>query len=141
MNTNPEGDTRAKVLVVDDEVAILITLKRILEFAGYEVQTAESGREGLGAFQQKPWDLVILDRSMPGMSGEEVAVEVKRIAPRVPIVLITGSPNAVFRRELFDVVIAKPFRTTELLECLARVLARYAEITGQAPRFRMVGSH
>src|SRR5260221_561233 len=83
MNTNSESDAHAKVLVVDDEPAILMTLKKILQYAGYEVQTAQSGREGLNVFQQRQWDLVTLDRSMPDMNGEEVATKMKQMAPNV----------------------------------------------------------
>jgi DNA-binding response OmpR family regulator len=124
MNPNSEPNARAKVLVVDDEPAILITLQRILQQAGYEVQTAQSGREGLDAFRQGHWDLVTVDRSMPEMNGETVASEMRKIASHIPIILITGFPDAVLRRELFDAVLAKPFRTAELLECFTRVLGK-----------------
>ena len=116
MNTHSEGDTRLRVLVVDDEPTILMMLKKLLQPAGYEVQTAESGREGLRAFQQGTWDLVTVDRAMPEMNGEETATQMRNIAPEVPIILITGFPGAVVRPELFDAVLAKPFRSTELLQ-------------------------
>jgi DNA-binding response OmpR family regulator len=124
MNTNSASDARGKILVVDDEPTILFTLKRILEQAGYEVRTAESGSEGLAAFRQGHWDLVTLDRSMPEMSGEEVAAEMKRIAPTVPIILITGFTTAVVRRELFDMILPKPFRVAELLERFKQILSK-----------------
>ena len=124
MNTNSQGDARVRVLVVDDEPTILMMLKRILQPTGYEVQTAQSGHEALSAFQQGEWDLVTLDRSMPEMNGEETATQMRTIAPAVPIILITGFPNAVTRPELFDAVLAKPFRSVELLECVAQALAK-----------------
>jgi len=139
MNTNPETGARPKVLVVDDEAAILFTLKRILEHSGYEVQTAASAREGLTAFQQGPWDLVTLDRSMPEMNGEEVAAEMRRIAPQIPLILITGFPQAVLRPELFDAVVGKPFRPAELLQCFSAALARRAVGSSQLPQSRMAG--
>ncbi|MDR3403732.1 MAG: response regulator [Chthoniobacter sp.] len=139
MNTNPAAEARVKVLVVDDETAILFTLKRILEYSGYEVHTASSGREGLSAFQQGQWDLVTLDRSMPEMNGEEVAAEMRRIAPHVPLILITGFPNAVLRPALFDTVLGKPFRPQELLQCFTEALVRRAKGAGQSPPFRMAG--
>ncbi len=143
MNANTEATARLKVLVVDDEAAILVILKRILEHAGYEVQTASSGREGLTAFQQGPWDLVTLDRSMPEMNGEEVAVEIKRVAPHVPLIQITGFPHAVLRPELFDAVLGKPFPPAELLQCFSQTLARRAGGAGQLPQSRMAvcGGH
>lgn len=110
-----------KVLVIDDEPAILFTLKRILEHSGYEVATASSGLEGLTAFQEGHWDMVTLDRSMPGMNGEEVAVELRRLSPQTPLILITGFPGAVVRPQLFDAILPKPFRPAELLERLAQL--------------------
>src|SRR5271156_18494 len=106
MNTNSEGDTPARVLVVDDEPTILLMLRKLLQPAGYEVQTAPSGREGLDAFQRGQWDVVTVDRAMPEMEGEEVATKRRNIAPRVPIILITGFPGAVIRPELFDAILA-----------------------------------
>ncbi|MEI9898456.1 MAG: response regulator [Chthoniobacter sp.] len=139
MNTNPETDARVRVLVVDDEAAILFTLKRILEHAGYEVQTASSGREGLIAFQQGGWDLVTLDRSMPEMNGEEVAAEMKRIAPQVPLILITGFPHAVVQPGLFNAILGKPFRPAELWHTFSQILARRRGSAGQLPQGRMAG--
>lgn len=132
MNTNTEHDGRRKVLIVDDEPAILFTLKRILEQVGYDVHTAQSGREGWDTFQQGQWDLVTLDRSMPGMNGEEVAAEIRRVAPKTPIVLITGFPTAVVRTWLFDAILGKPFRQAELIACFDEVLAR--RVTRQRQR-------
>jgi DNA-binding response OmpR family regulator len=125
MNTNSEHDGRLKVLVVDDEPTILFTLKRILEQAGYDVHTAQSGREGWQTFQEGRWDLVTVDRSMPDMNGEEVAAEIRRIAPKTPIVLITGFTGAVVRTWLFDAILGKPFRAVELLEHFRQVLAKH----------------
>jgi CheY-like chemotaxis protein len=139
MNTNSDSDAQPKVLVVDDEPAILITLKKILQQSGYEVQTAQSGREGLEIFQHGHWDLVTLDRSMPEMNGEEVAREMRKIAPHTPLVLITGFPDAVVQRELFDAVVAKPFRSAALLQTFAKVLGKDSEGASEMPQPRMMG--
>lgn len=138
---NPEAKAPVKVLIVDDEEAILFTLKRILQAAGYEVQTAHSGSEGLQLFQQSRWDLVTLDRSMPEMNGEEVATAMRHIAPHVPLVLITGFPGAVQHPKLFDAVVPKPFRSTELIQCFTKVLAERPSSAGAPPpQARMAGS-
>ena len=126
MNMNTGHDSRLKVLIVDDEPTILFTLKRILEHGGYEVHTAQSGREGWEKFQSGQWDLVTLDRSMPEMNGEEVAAEIRRVSPNTPIVLITGFTGAVVRTWLFDAILGKPFRPAELLDCFTQILAKRA---------------
>jgi DNA-binding response OmpR family regulator len=126
MNTNSEDHPRPRVLVVDDEPAILVALERILQHVGYEVRTARSGSEGLEAFREGSWDLVTLDRAMPGMNGEEMATELRRLAPSLPIVLITGFPQAVVRRDLFDAILPKPFKLNELLAKIAKAIAAHS---------------
>ena len=127
MNPNSETETRRKVLVIDDEAAILTTLDRVLRNAGYEVQTAQSAQEGLSLFKKETFDLVTVDRSMPEMTGEAVATEMKRLAPNVPIILITGFPGAATRPELFHAILGKPFRIPELLQSLTSALDRGGE--------------
>jgi CheY-like chemotaxis protein len=61
-----------------------------LERHGYRVLTAASGAEGLRALQDHPVNIVILDYHMPGMDGETVAREVRRVYPTLPIVLLSG---------------------------------------------------
>ncbi|HEY3900557.1 MAG TPA: response regulator [Chthoniobacter sp.] len=123
MNANSEPANRARILLVDDEPAILITLQKILSLEGYEVQSAQSAREGLRLHGQTAFDLAILDRKMPEMNGEELAAELKRLTPSIPLILITGFPAAVTRRELFVTVMGKPFRTPELLKSISMALA------------------
>ena len=72
------------------------------------------------------WDLVITDRSMPGMDGEELATQIKRFAPQLPVLLITGYPDLVVHRERFVAVLQKPFASAELLAQVARTLGKIA---------------
>ena len=124
MNANSEPANRARILLVDDEPAILITLQKILSQEGYEVQSAQSAREGLRLHGQTAFELAIVDRKMPEMNGEELAAELKRLTPSIPLILITGFPGAVTRRDLFYTVMGKPFRTAELLKSISMALAQ-----------------
>ena len=124
MNANSEPANRARILLVDDEPAILITLQKILSLEGYEVHSAQSAREGLRLHGQTAFDLAILDRKMPEMNGEELAAELKRLTPSIPLILITGFPGAVTRRDLFYTVMGKPFRTPELLKSISLAMAQ-----------------
>ena len=81
------------ILCVDDEELGLQIRKAVLERAGYSVLTALNGREGLDAFSSDPVDLVILDYSMPGMHGGDVALEMRRLRPQVPIILLSAYVN------------------------------------------------
>ncbi len=86
------------VLCVDDEVVGLQVRKILLERAGYRVATALNGTLGLEIFEKEPIEAVILDYSMPGMHGGEVAARMREIKPRVPILLLSayiGLPSEV----------------------------------------------
>jgi two-component system alkaline phosphatase synthesis response regulator PhoP len=75
------------LLCIDDAVPVLEVLTCVLEDYGYSVIVAPSGRLGLAIFQAKQVDLVILDHEMPDMSGNEVALEMRRLKPNVPIIM------------------------------------------------------
>lgn len=78
------------ILCIDDEATGLKIRKMLLQTQGYEVLTALSGPEGLDLFDANPIDAVIVDYSMPGMDGAEVAAEIKRRNPRVKILLLSA---------------------------------------------------
>ena len=78
------------VLCIDDEPNGLVVRKAILRNKGYEVLTALSGAEGLKLFEANPVDAVVLDYSMPGMNGGQVAAEMKRLNPNIKILLLSA---------------------------------------------------
>jgi len=79
-----------RVLVVDDDPAVRKSFDRVLSGKGYAVITAESGEEALRKLNEEKYDLVYSDIRMPGMSGLEVAENVKARRPWTPVVIITG---------------------------------------------------
>jgi CheY-like chemotaxis protein len=85
MNQNPH-----LVLVVDDEQIGLEVRKILLERSGYRVLTASDGPAGLAIFSAEPVEAVVLDYSMPGMHGGEVAARMRQTKPRVPILLLSA---------------------------------------------------
>ncbi len=78
------------VLCVDDELIGLQVRKILLERSGYKVLTAQDGLEGLQVFAKEPVEIVVLDYSMPGMNGGEVAVRMRQTKPQVPILLLSA---------------------------------------------------
>ncbi|MCX8012222.1 MAG: response regulator [Desulfobacterota bacterium] len=82
-----------KVLIIDDERPIRETLDMLLREKGYEVLTSESGEKGLALIQKNPLDIVILDLRLPGMNGIEVMREIRKIFPKIIIILITAYHN------------------------------------------------
>lgn len=110
------GRPRLRILVVDDDAAMRQVLSLYLEAEGHEVQTAESGARGLERYQAGAWNAVLTDREMPGMTGNELAEAIKRINPKTPVILVTGSDARPGdgKDGPFDLIIPKPF-TRELL--------------------------
>jgi CheY-like chemotaxis protein len=85
----------ATILCIDDESTGLTLRKMLLESEGYSVLLAPGGHEGLAILQSSRVEAVVLDYRMPHMSGDEVALEIRRRWPSIPIVLLSGYPQDV----------------------------------------------
>ena len=83
-----------KVIIIDDEEDIRIVLKEILVRAGFEVEVASSGNEGLDILREKGADLVITDIIMPGSDGVETAYDIRMEFPKTKIIVMSGGGNA-----------------------------------------------
>ncbi|MDP9113642.1 MAG: response regulator, partial [Acidobacteriota bacterium] len=122
--TRPEANLAGfeTILVIDDEVAVRQTAKSILESYGYRVVVAANGREGLELFQPlgEEFDAVLLDMTMPVMSGEETLVRLKSVRANIPIVLSSGYNEAEATRKFTDKGLAgfvqKPYTAPGLAE-------------------------
>ena len=82
----------AKILIVDDDVAVQATIRLLLERAGHSVVVAGDGRKGLAAFQTGDFELLFLDIFMPGMDGLEMMRLIHQQQPLIPIIVISGRP-------------------------------------------------
>lgn len=78
------------ILVVDDENQLRLTLALILKQDGYQVQTAANATEALQCLQEGPFDLMFLDLNMPGMNGIDLLVEIHRLFPKLPVLILTA---------------------------------------------------
>ena len=79
------------ILWADDEIDLLKPHIMFLRAKGYEVVTVSNGRDALDAVATRPFDLVILDENMPGISGLETLTQIKIASPNVPVIMITKS--------------------------------------------------
>ena len=120
--------TTPRLLVVDDEDFVRDLLKEMLEGEDCEVQLAASGNEALSMFRESKFDAVCTDVGMPGMSGWELAREIRHLDHRIPIAVITGWGEAVGSNEQkaagVDWVIAKPFTAERVAELVRDIVQR-----------------
>jgi CheY-like chemotaxis protein len=112
------------ILCIDDEPNILILRQLLLSLAGYSVLTATTAEMGLDVFSGSHVDLVVTDQLLPGRSGSEIASDMKRLKPDVPIVLFTGLPEMPCDLEHIDLVLTKGMTPPEFLNAISLVLAR-----------------
>ncbi|HYI14756.1 MAG TPA: response regulator transcription factor, partial [Thermomicrobiales bacterium] len=117
-----------QILVVDDDPRILSMMRRGLIFAGYEVDTAETGELALEKTLDALPDVVILDVGLPGMDGLEVCRRLRAAEPRLPILLLTARDRVPDRVAGLDAgaddYLLKPFAFDELLARIRALLRR-----------------
>jgi PAS domain S-box-containing protein len=119
------------ILFIDDEQALVSLGKEFLERLGYDVITETSSKEALALFIRQPdrFDLVITDMTMPGMTGDRLAKELRRLRPDIPIILCTGFShhlNEEAKAIGIDAFLMKPFVLRELAETVRTVLHKPA---------------
>ena len=83
-----------KVIVIDDEEDIRITLKEVFRRAGFEVEVASNGNEGMNLLREHGADLVVTDIIMPGRDGVETARNIRTEFPETKIIVMSGGGNA-----------------------------------------------
>lgn len=116
------------VMIVDDERPLVALAKEMLAALGYQPVGFESSSAALQAFQAEPqrFDLILTDEAMPDLVGTELAHQIRRIQPTLPIILMSGHGGAQLTRRAAAVgaqeVLRKPLQGRDLAESLARVL-------------------
>ena len=110
------------VLCIDDNQDVLECLEIFLESFGYTVLTAASGGKGLELASVGSIDVVIVDYFMPEMDGQEVALEMRKLRPQVPIIMLSGAvdiPEQVLKS--VDAFVAKDRLASQLLPAIAQL--------------------
>jgi len=117
-----------RVLVVEDEVGLRVTLSDRLVSEGYAVETADDGAAGLERATNEPYDLIVLDVMLPRMNGFDVCREVRRRGVTTPILMLTARGQVVDKvvglKLGADDYLTKPFETIELMARLEALLRR-----------------
>lgn len=118
-----------RVLVIDDDKFVRISIRTVLQAAGYDVDVANNAFEGMALQKEKNFDAAIVDLIMPKKDGLETIQELKENEPGLPIIAISGGgtivrKNFVSAASLFgaSATLEKPFEGDELLLTLASIL-------------------
>ena len=122
------GASKANVLVVDDDIRLRKLCTAFLQREGYSVATAENAEQALEQVQASPFDLVLTDLKMPGISGQELVRRLQLIQSDLLVIVMSGSLDAGEKaefatREMYEFV-EKPFNMKELQDMVKKVLAR-----------------
>jgi len=113
---------RKRILLAEDQQAVREITKLLLGLDEHIVTEAGNGREALDLFTPDRFDLVITDYAMPLMKGDELARNIKRLAPSEPILMITGSGGELgVIRASVDAVLNKPFAFEDLRQAIAQL--------------------
>ena len=123
----PKGDER--ILLVDDERAMVELGSKMLTRLGYRVTAVTDSREALRLFLSKPeeFDIVVTDLTMPHLTGTDLARAILQARPRMPIILCTGFSQKITEKHTADLgveVIMKPFDMRQMAELIRKVLSR-----------------
>lgn len=122
----------ANILIIEDEEEVRSALFDILTSYGHKVSAASQGSEGIELFKNNDFDMVFTDLGMPGISGWQVAQEIKKINPRVPVAVITGwqiqMEESMIRKHGVDVIVNKPFKIEQVLKLVQEGLENRARI-------------
>lgn len=123
----------ASILVIDDDRAVLATIKMLLERAGHAVEAVDTGHTGLQLLEAQNFDLLICDIFMPGMDGFETMRHVHQSRPDMPVIVISGqqfshserSPDFLHMATRLGAVssLHKPFKPAELLAAVSGSLS------------------
>jgi DNA-binding NtrC family response regulator len=115
-----------KILVADDDLTCRESIRRVLEREGHTIRTAEDVDGALNALSMDRFDLVVCDYRMPGKTGLDLLVELKRRQASVPVLMISAHADASAEEAILQLgaleLMKKPIRRQQLVERAARVV-------------------
>ena len=117
-------DAKDRILIVDDKKDIRDIVSKILVHMGYEVAKAKDGKEGLGLFLHRPFNLVITDLSIPEGDGMSFAYSIKKQSPHTPVILMTGHASETIEKGPVDCIMHKPFTWMDLEKTVQMFLGK-----------------
>ena len=130
------------ILIVDDDIGVRNMLSSVLYDGGYLIKGAENGKRAIKACEESPFDVALIDVELPDMKGTELLNTLKKLRPKMIMIIITGHPsieNAMKAvNEKADGYVLKPVDVTELLKMIERLLTErtneYLRLTAEIKR-------
>jgi excisionase family DNA binding protein len=126
VRSSGDGERRRRVLVVDDEEAVLTLFRKTFERAQYDVDTAGDGAAAIECLRANAYDLLVTDLQMPGVGGLSVIREARRLVSGLPVVIVTGRSTEASAIEAVNLGVSayltKPFRMGNIMAAAARAL-------------------
>ena len=111
-----------KILIIDDDTYILTTFSQILKKRGFEVETAETGKQGLEKLSQGSYDVALIDVCLPDMEGTDLLAKAKKELENSIKIMLTGHPSVKTSEkasfEGADTYIVKPIKIDELISVI-----------------------
>lgn len=139
------GTLLVKILIIDDHEIVRRGMKQILEetFPHVEVGEADTAQKGIAAVQQEPWDLAIVDISLPDQSGLELLCELHSMAPRLPLMVLSLHPEEQYAVRAFRAgamaYLTKQTAPEELVRAVKQVLTGRMYVTASLGERMAVG--
>lgn len=122
----------SRILIIEDEISTATPVKEALALDGIEADIALDGAKGLALFKEGDYDLVLLDLKMPGLSGEEVLQEIRRIDPFVDVIIYTNYTEFADIKKLTNIGIEGYINkgpNADLSELIAQIKIRLAPLS------------
>ena len=117
---------KPRILIVDDAGPVVVLCVNVLQALGYAVKGANRGETAVDLLRREPFDLVVLDYKMPGMTGFQVFEQARALHPDIAVILVTGHGTTEIINEAdrmgFSAILLKPFTSDELRATVEKVL-------------------
>jgi CheY-like chemotaxis protein len=128
----------ARILVVDDEPSVLELFRRVLSRDGHRVHVAASSEEAVSEFSRADFDLLVVDKSMPGTDGFDLLDSLRAMDPDLPAIMVTASPDPfATRRVRLQGYLPKPFQSLKQVSVTVQRVLEMASAWRRSPESRL----
>jgi two-component system, response regulator, stage 0 sporulation protein F len=124
---------KRKILIVDDASPVVVLCVNVLQALGFAVKGANSGEVAVDILRKEPFDMMVVDYKMPGVTGFDVFAQARALHPDLAVVLVTGHGTSEVVNEAnrlgFTAILLKPFTSDELRSTVEKVLGKLGQET------------